>query len=74
MFAGNHPAFDRPSWRGAEGVFPPLRHEDGEQPHRRDQILASGHHHVPGGYDGDDDDDNDDGDDDDEDNDDGSGR
>ena len=59
MFAGNHPAFDRPSWRGTEGVFPPLRHEDGEQPHWGDQILAPRHHHVPGEDDGDGGDDND---------------
>ena len=51
--AGNHPAFDGPSWRGAEGLFPPLRHEDGEQPDWGDQILAPGHHHVPGEDDGD---------------------
>ena len=46
--AGNHPTFDRSSRRGSEGVFPSLRHEDGEQPHWGDQILAPGHHHVPG--------------------------
>ena len=56
MFAGYHPAFDGPSWRRAEGLLPPLRYEDGEQPHRGDQILAPGHHHVPGGDDGDGDD------------------
>ena len=50
--AGNHPTFDRASWRGSEGVLPSLRHEDGEQPHWGDQILASGHHHVPGEDDG----------------------
>ena len=65
--AGNHPALDGSSRRRAEGVFPPLRHEDGEQPHRGDQIIAPGHHHVPGEDDGeggddaaDDDDDDDD--------------
>ena len=50
--AGNHPALDGSSRRRAEGIFPPLRHEDGEQPHRGDQIIAPGHHHVPGKDDG----------------------
>ena len=51
VIAGDHPAADGAAGRRPEGVRTLVRHEDGEQPHRRDQMPPPGHHHVPGAHD-----------------------
>ena len=51
LVAGDHPAADRAAGRRPEGVRTLVRHEDGEHPHRRDQMPPPGHHHVPGAHD-----------------------
>lgn len=51
VIAGDHPAADRAAGRRPEGVRTLVRHEDGEHPHRRDQMPPPGHHHVPGAHD-----------------------
>ena len=45
---GHHPAADLQAGRGAEGLLPPVRHEDGQHRDRGHPLPAPGHHHVPG--------------------------